>query len=246
MRVLLTLFLLGLGDAGGPLRDAGRPAPGAPPALVVITPGLPATAALGWVEALEAQGLDAFTFQLPPRGQSVEEVVLALRAAGQALGAARGRPVVLAHGYGGVFALLAQVDAAALVLVGTPLGPHPVPVLTQAPAGPVAEAWPFDAALLGGLPVEPYSGALGRAYAAWAVEMPPLPVPPCPALLVASGLDPVAPPELVRLPSAGWPQRTWRRAGLLALDPEEPTHAGLLRDPELARELARFAAGHAR
>lgn len=246
---ILGLLVFGLARAASPhaaLQDAGAPRPHARPALVVVTPGLPRAATLPWTDALEEQGLDAWTFAVSPRGQDVDAVLAELREAWAALGGGREQPVALAHGYGGVLLLLAGLDPAALVLVGTPLAAHPVAVQVVAPEGPVAERWPMDSALLGGLPVEPYSGELGRAYAGWAVRMPPLAPPGCPTLLVASNLDPVAPPELVRLPSAGWPQRSWRRAGLLGLDPREPSHAELLRDPALARELARFAAGEAR
>lgn len=248
--IAATSLILATASAADPppwrLTDAGRALPEARPALVVVTPGVPHSAYLTWIEALEQEGLDAWTLQLPARARQVEDVTAGVGAAFAALSEGRPTPVIAAHGYGGVFVLLAEVQPAALALVGTPLAAQPVPVLVDTDAPLVAESLPWDPDLLGGLPTEPYAGSLAAAYARWATEFPAYHPPQAPALLIASGIDPVAPPEVVRLPSQGWPDRQWWRAGPLGMEPADPTHAQLLSDPEIARRVARFLAQEAR
>ncbi|MCB9742066.1 MAG: hypothetical protein H6741_09295 [Alphaproteobacteria bacterium] len=225
------------------LSDAGRADPSARPVLVVVTPGVPVSAYLPWIRAIEDAGLDAWTVHAPSRGQGVDELVEGIAAAHARLSEQRGEVALAAHGYGGVLALMAEPHAARVALVAVPLAPHPVPVQVEVDGSPVAERLPWDPALLGDMPAEPYSGLLAQAYAGWASELPPLAPPGCPSLLVASTADPVAPPELVRLPSLGWEDRTWLRRGPLSLEEtEDPSHADLLLAPEAARELARFLA----
>lgn len=223
------------------LEDVGRVMPDARPALIVVTPGVPVSAYLSWTRAIEDAGLDAWVARAPSRGQEVEEIVAGVEQAFAKLAEERGAVAVAAHGYGGVFVRMAQIEPARLALVAVPLDAHPVHVEVAGVDTPVAEQLPWAPELLGGLPAEPYSGALSRAYARWAVDYPERPPPSCPSLLMSSTADPVAPPELMRLPSADWPERTWVRRGPLSLDEtEDPTHAELLLAPESARQVARF------
>lgn len=228
--------------ANGTLVDAGQAMPSARPALILVTPGVPVDAYLVWIDAVESAGLDAWTLRFQPGAQTVEEVVLGVRAGFAALSLDRETPALLAHGYGGVFALLAELQPARMALVATPLAAQPVAVRVRPEPGALATTLPWDPALLGALPAEPYSGALGRAYADWATQFPSYNPPSCPTLLVASTLDPVAPPEVVRLPSQSWPDRAWVRPGPLRYDAKDPTHAELLSDPDIARLMAKFLA----
>lgn len=240
---LLILITAALAQApGATLLDAGKALPKARPALLLVTPGVPVQAYDVWVSAVERDGLDAWTLSFEPGEQSVDEVVAGVSESFAALAQDRQTPVVLAHGYGGVFALLAEIEPSRLILVGTPLAAQPVAVDVRAEPSAQAQALPWDPALLGELPTAPFSGALSRAYAGWASEFPTYKAPVCPTLLVASTRDPVAPPEVVRLPSQSWPARTWLRPGPLNYDTHDPSHAELLSDPDLSRQLAKFAA----
>ncbi len=208
-------------------------------ALVVVTPGVQAEAYLGWVHALEEQGLDAWLVRFPAPDQTVEAVSAGVAQAYDTLSAER-EVVVAAHGYGGTFVLLSGIEPARMALVGTPLGPHAAPLAMGAPPRVVAEELPCP--LVGDLPLEPYAAEVGLAYRAWTTEYPTYTPPTAPTLLVSSGLDCVAPPETVRLPSQGWPDRHWERTGRLGLDLGELDHAMLLSDEHLAHRLARFLA----
>jgi hypothetical protein len=222
------------------LIDAGRARPEARPALLVVTPGVSPAAYDVWIDTIEDAGLDAWIVAFPGVTWTVDTAVAGLTKAFATLAQGREAPVVAAHGYAGVLVLLAPIEPAALALVGTPLGPQPVAVRTQPPPGDAALGLPWAPELLGPLDVEPTSGALGRAYAAWAVSLPDYATPRCRTLVVASGIDPVAPPEVVRLPSQTWPDRRWARVGMLGLDPEELTHGELLSDAALAADVAAF------
>ena len=208
-------------------------------ALVVVTPGVQAEAYLGWTDALEEQGLDAWIVRFPAPTQTVEAVTSGVAQAYATLSADR-EVVVAAHGYGGTFVLLSGIAPTRMALVGTPLGPHAAPLAMGDPPKVVAEGLPCP--LVGDLPLEPYAAEIGLAYRAWTAEYPAYSPPTAPTLLVSSGLDCVAPPETVRLPSQGWADRHWERAGLLGLDLDEPDHAALLRDEHLAHRVARFLA----
>ncbi len=239
----MLLALLGpLAMAGAPLIDAGRPVPDAPVALIVTTPCVDPTAWLGWAEVLEGHGFDAWLFALPPRGQEPQDAAAELRAAADELHVSRGPLVVAAHGYGGVLALMAELPAERLALVGTPLGPHAAPVVAQAPQGPVAEGLPWPQELVGELPGAPCSGELARSYVDWATIFPDFVPPTQPVLLLASDMDPVAPPETVRRPSQGWPGRSWHRVGIQSLGLHDPTHAELLLEPRHGERVAEFLA----
>ena len=102
----------------------------------------------------------------------------------------------------------------------------------------VAETLPCST----GLPMEPYSAEVALAYRSWTTAFPPYAAPSGHTLLIASGMDCIAPPETVRLPSQGWPDRTWERTGKLGLDLGELDHAGLLSDPHLSDRVARWLA----
>lgn len=220
--------------AGAGLTDAGRPVAG-PPVLIPVTPGVAPEGYGTWVQAIERRGLDAWLFEAEP-DWGPDRVRLELAAAAQTL-EQRGPLRVAAHGWGGVFALSAGVEAERWALVGVPLAP-------QAAAGPLGgERWPWPDELLGGLPEAPVDDEVLSAYRRWVSAPPPLEVPEGPVLLLASNLDAVAPPEIVRLPSRGWPQRTWERSGRLALSGADPLHAELLSDARTARRVADFLGG---
>ncbi len=226
----LPVALAGAGE--GSLVDAGAPVDG-PAVLIPVSPGVDPSAADTWVAAIEARGMDAWVFSVGPE-LGPDEVSGALAAAAQTLVAERGGYRVAAHGWGGVFALAAGLEAERWALVGVPLGSQAVP-------GPLeGERWPWPSALLGALPEAPVSPSVLIAYRRWVSDLPKLPAPGAPALLVASNLDAVAPPEAVRLPSAGWPDRTWERTGYLGLESGDPLHGDLLSDKHLARRVARY------
>lgn len=241
MGMLLALFGAVAFAAPTPtLTDAGQTRPDVRPALVVVTPGVSPAAYDVWVRAIEDAGLDAWLVVFPGVTWTVDAAVSGLTDAFATVAKGREAPVVAAHGYAGVLVLLAPIQPAALALVGTPLGPQPVVVSTQPPAGDATLGLPWAPELLGPLTMEPTSGALGRAYAAWAVSIPDYAPPRCRTLVVSSGIDPVAPPEVVRLPSQSWPDRRWARVGMLGLDPKELTHGELLSDADLAADVAAF------
>lgn len=231
---MLLISCMALASAG-PLRDVGAVVE-APAALIVVTPGVAARAYDGWVSAIEAQGMDAWVFEGDP-GLDVGGLPELLATAVAWLIEERGSVRIAAHGYGGVFALMAGVEAERWALIGVPLGPHAV-------AGPLSGTrWPWDTSLVGVLPpAKAATGALD-GYRTWVTEFPAYTAPTAPTLLVASNLDVVAPPEVVRIPSEGWPDRTWERTGLLSLERAELTHAELLKDPVLARRVAVFIGG---
>ena len=204
-------------------------------ALVVVTPGVQAEAYLGWAEALEDAGLDAWLVRFPASTQSVESVTEGVRQAYEQL--SRDRPVVVAaHGYGGTFVLLSGIQPQRMALIGTPLGPQAAALVMGPEPKVVSELLPCTT----GLPMEPYSAELGLAYRAWTTDFPSYQAPLGHTLLIASGLDCVAPPETVRLPSQTWPHRTWERTGKLGLDLGELDHADLLADERLADRIARW------
>lgn len=224
------------------LSDAGSSASKGTIALVVVTPGVKAEAYQGWVEALEDEGLDAWMLRFPAQGQDARVVRSAIEAAAQEL-TSGGRPlVVAAHGLGGVFVLQAEIQPQRMALVGTPLAAQAVPVRTQPLSAVVQEGLPFPPVLLGPLPQEPLSASLARDYLLWMKHGPELQAPRWPTLLVASGLDLVAPPEVVRLPSQEWSARSWSRSGPLGLEGRELRHGELLSDPSVAQQVAEFLA----
>jgi len=227
--LLITCMALANADA---LRDAGEVVDG-PAALVIITPGIASDAYNGWVEAIESRGMDAWVFEADPASSSAS-IGAALASASAALAAERGAISVAAHGWGGVYALTAGIAPERLALVGVPLGAHAV-------AGPLdGERWPWETSLLGAMPpAKAPAGALD-AYRDWVSDFPDYTAPTAPTLLIASNMDAVAPPEVVRLPSMGWPQRTWERAGFLSLSGADPSHGELLQDSAIARRVAEF------
>ena len=236
---LLSAMLSGARAAPGAvaLADVGVEGDG-PPVLIVVTPGVDPRAFQPWIAAIERRGLDAWTATAGSEA-SPDDVVAGLRAAGATLAAQRGPFAVAAHGYGGVFALRARLSAARIALVAAPLTHHAATLVI--PAAPPATAglpWPAD--WIGALPPAGRASAIADAYRGWAMDLPALPPPGCPALLIAAQWDIIAPPEVVRLPSQGWPDRTWERAGLLALSFQQPLHADLLTDPAVARRVARY------
>jgi hypothetical protein len=205
-------------------------------ALVVSTPGVAVDAYMGWVEALENRGFDARLLVFSP---SISSLKAAAAGVGEAAASIGSRPWVLAaHGYGGVLALLSGVKPNRMALVATPLSTQVTEIGVPAPKS--AEGLPWPEAWIGDLPGTWLTEELAIAYLSLAKEMPKYRVPDCPTWLSASGRDPVAPPETVRLVSGSWPDRTWRRAGVLSLDSSELLHAQMLTDEGIAREMAAF------
>ncbi len=238
---MLTLALLSTPLLASPvLTDVGQQERGGPVALLVATPCVDPTAWLAWAEAVEGAGLDAWVISLESRGQDPARAAAELAAGARRLAETRGPLRIAAHGYGGVLALLAELPAERLALVGTPLAAQAAPVIVAAPLGPVSQGLPWPEALVGELPAAVCSGELARAYVGWAAELPALTPPGVPVLVMTSDLDVVAPPELVRLPSRAWPDRTWYRVGLQSLALTDPLHADLLAHPAVLHRLAAF------
>lgn len=208
-----------------------------PTVLIVGTPGVAPLAYLDWIRAIEDQGGDAWLLQFPAREQSPEQIVDAVRVAAGHVPDLHG---VAAHGYAGVFTLLADLTVERLALVGVPLGPQATPVVLEPRGALVADGLPWSPDLLGPLPQVPLSGAVAAAYAAWTLAPPELPVPQGACLVLASDADVVAPPETVRRPSQGWPDRTFERVGFMSGDPADPTHGALLTHARAAQLVARF------
>ena len=203
-------------------------------ALVVTTPGVAPSAYRGWVGALEDTGFDAQLLVF--EAGNLADIVDGIRRTTADL-EARGY-VLAAHGYGGVLALLAHPSPRRLALVATPLGPQMADIRWPAEVPTLGLPWPKD--WIGSLEGAPLDPDLARTYRSWATDFPEIGVPQVPTWLASSGRDPVAPPETVRIPTAEWPHRTWKRVGPLSLDPRELTHGEMLTDADLARDLARF------
>ena len=226
-----------LRDLGGPLSAHGDDDR---VALLVSTPCVAPEGLIPWGEALEEAGLDAWVLSFEARNQSPEDLVLGIQEALRGFG---DRDLVIAaHGYAGVLVLMADTPARRLALVGTPLAAQVVPPMLRETAPVVAEGLPYAPELLGPVPGVPCSGQLGEAYARWAMDFPEYPVPQQPVLVVASNIDPVAPPESVRLPSLDWPQRSWHRAGMLGVGLVDPTHGDLLTNDRIQGMVVRFLA----
>jgi hypothetical protein len=218
----------------GDLANPGRIDPDAPVALIVTTPGIAPSAYMQWVEALEDAGFDAKLLVF--EADSLQDIVDEIRRTTAAL---EGPGYVLAaHGYGGVLALLAHPNPRRLALVATPLGPQVADIRWPGEIPSMGLPWPKT--WIGSIEDAPLDPVLARTYRSWAVEFPEFTPPQMPTYLASSGRDPVAPPETVRLPSADWPRRTWKRVGPLSLDPHELTHAEMLTDASLARDMAKF------
>jgi hypothetical protein len=226
------VVLQDLGRARSAHGDQGRVA------LLVSTPCVAPEALIPWGEALEEAGLDAWILSFEARNQTSEELVVGLQESLQWFGDRE--LVIAAHGYAGVLVLLADTPARRLALVGTPLAAQVVPPLLLEPGAVVSEGLPFAPELLGPLPTAPCSGQVAQDYARWATAFPDYAVPQQPVLVVASNIDPVAPPESVRLPSLDWPQRSWHRAGMLGVGLVDPSHGTLLTDERIEAMVVRF------
>jgi len=218
------------------VRNPGRSLEKAPVALVVTTPGIAAEAYGGWVEALENKGFDARLLVFSSAVTQLSTAAAGVRGAAKELGDRNW--VLAAHGYGGVLALMAGVTPGRMALVGTPLQAQVTRLEVPAANGQQGLPWPED--WIGSLPSTMLSRKMGRAYLSLVEEMPAYAAPACPTWLAASGSDPIAPPEIVRLASVDWPDRTWYRAGILSMAGAELQHAGLLLDPEIAQLMAEF------
>lgn len=256
-RLLLALGLSLSASAAEPAPvDAGRPMPpGTPVALVVATPGLSPAAHQPLVDALEAEGLDAWLLVLDPEHQDLQDAVeTVLPAARAALPSAR--HALVGHGLGGTLAAQAATrdPPLALALLGAPLA-FPSSALATwlceqpVPAGGVDLSRQGEARW-NGLPVlETLLGSplpeLDRVGAAWlgdlcawgaAGEAVDLRTLAAPVWVGVGDLDELGPPERVRpwLP----PQAEFVRFGLLRLDTREYRSVDLLAEGRPARALA--------
>ncbi|MCB9780730.1 MAG: hypothetical protein H6742_19335 [Alphaproteobacteria bacterium] len=245
---LLTLFAVSAADAAVPV-DVGRPMPpGTPVALVVESPGLARAAHQALFDALEAEGLDAWTVTLP----SPDPAELA-----DARAALPPDLVLVGHGIGGAWAAASAAAAPprALVLLGAPLAPPASALLDDLHARPVpaggldlaalTEARWRDRrvlALLLGTPLP----SLGRIDAAWLQALADWTAPvdlralPCPLYVGMGDLDELGQPEAIR----PWLPADARvvRFGRLRMDPTAFDHAALLASPRSTRAAARWLA----
>ena len=210
---------------------------GAEPAVVVVTPGVAPDAYDGWVAALHRRGMDVHLATLDPT-VGPEEAIHGLHLALEERAAELGPLRVAAHGYGGLLTVLSGFEAHRLALVATPLAPQLVPV----GAVPGEAGLPWSDELVGTYTPAPLHPDLSAAYAAWAAELPRYHVPTCPVFVASGNLDVMAPPEVVRLPSESWPDRTWERLGFLALEPDLP-HMDVLGQQGVTARVARFLGG---
>lgn len=247
--------------------DAGKAGAG-PAVLIVVTPGFPADSHQNLVRVLERHGLDAWTLAFPLAAQNPEQMVGAQipTALAELRGVGNRKVALVGHGLGGRLAAQAVASGAALpdalALLGVPLdlavqGDRPLDVVAWLASLPVPDAAvdlaPLSAASWKDLPVlplllgeplpalEPVSGAWLRSLAA---EVGPghavsLANAPCPVWEGTSPRDNLAPPETAR---GGLGDGVFVRFGYLRLDPREPDHLGLLRDPIPARVLADWTA----
>ena len=221
------LLLLTIGTASAwELREAHHPLPELPAALIVASPGADPGEYSELATELEAWGFDAVMAVPEASLGSVESATASLSALGRELKETRGEYQVAAHGYGGTLALMAGLEAERFALIGSPIGPHLVP--------PDFLSNPGDDNPLFEAPNE----SLRRELISWAGDMPDVPDPGVPVLLIASDADAVAPPECVRLPSRGWSERRWSRFGML--HNQRTGHLELRSSTAAAVELTRF------
>ncbi len=239
------------------LRDAGRPMPpGTPVALVVLSPGLRDDASQPLVDALEAEGIDAWTLSPPLHAQDPTRLLGVVLPAARAALPGDGHALV-GHGLGGTLAARAALDdpPLALALLGAPLRfPRsalttwmlslPIPDdgldLATVPDAP----WRGQPALplLLGQPLPPMtrvSAAWLRGLATWADDDQPLDLRDAdfPVWVGVGDLDELAPPEVVRPYLA--PDTAFVRFGYLRLDPRPYRSVDLLVDPRPTRTMAR-------
>ncbi len=207
---------------------------GGDPVVLVVTPGVEPEAFTGWSLALRRRGLDVHLATLEPT-TGPEEAIHELHAALDELEASLGPLKLAGHGYGGLLVLLSGYAPERLALIAVPLAAQPVAVLAK--GGDHGLPWPDE--LVGDYPAGPIHPDLSAAFAAWAAELPGYRVPDCPVLVASGNRDVVAPPEVVRPPSQGWPDRSWDRLGFLALEPER-LHMEVLAHEGLATTVARF------
>lgn len=258
---LIAALACDLAHAEGPpveVLDAGRPMPtGTPIALIVATPGLAMPAWDPLVQALEAEGLDAWIARFPPGAQDPDDIV--------AIGIPTARrmvpPAALAlvgHGPGGTLAARAALEdpPRALALLGAPLSPPRsglVSWLVDLPVPPegldlarVTATWqgrPALPLLVGAAPppLERASAAWLRGLQAWVRRGAPVDLRDAvfPVRAGTGLLDEVAPAEVVR-PWLG--DGAHLRFGTLRMDPQDYDNAALLAQERPTRALARWLA----
>lgn len=257
------ILLLGAGAALAALVDVGSGA-ARPAALIVETPGFAPAAYDPLSATIEGFGVDAWRLALGPDEQTDGAALRAIDAALTTLRAS-GRPVALVgHGIGGRLAARAVAERGvvpdALGLLGAPLdyrvlGDAPVALVAWMSLLPLPDR-PLDLgeltgalwrdqpalSLLLGDPLPPLTSVSPTFLAALQADVRSgrvvdLKGAPCPIWTVASQRDNLAPPEAVRAANG---DGAFVRAGYLHLDPREPDHAGLLTEPVVLRNLARW------
>jgi len=222
-------------NSGLYLTDVGSPSATKPRVVVVDTPGVAREAFLFWEQSLESAGFDVWRADFSWVVDTPEKVLAALQQLDVVW--AEQPYFVVAHGYGGRWAVEADLRAQKMVLVGVPLGPQLTPTIASVSVHPVQEGLPWPPDLLGGLPQEPLALALAQAYVDWG-RIAPTQDPLAPVYLLASGRDVVGPPECNRLPSRAWTDRQFFRVDSFSFG--EPTHGELLWDKAVLRKMIRF------
>lgn len=265
VRLLGAACLLWAGPARGEglARDAGRPMPaGSRVALIVGSPGLQAPAYDALVQAIEAEGVDAWLW-VPALADQDLQGLLAVTLPAARRDLPRPDHALVGHGLGGTLAAWAALadPPTALALLGAPLD-YPDSALTRwmralpIPAEGVDLAewkevqWTGMPALelLLGAPLD----SLDRVSARWLEDLRDLgssssPVDlgglACPSWYGAGDMDVLSPAERVR-PLLG-PRTEYLRFGYLRADPHPFDNADLLRDARSTRALARWLADRA-
>jgi hypothetical protein len=239
-------------------RDVGRSFPSkAPRALLVVTPGQDIRESAVFIEAMEAEGVDVFAIAFPVERQRLPDMVHDIQAAV----VARAPIALTGHGLGGTIAILAAAETppdrapAAVAVVGAPLLAPQQRLTTWLAAKPIPElgldlsSEAATAATWNGLPVlplllggpltstRPMSADWLATLQSWTAKDWKAPVErvAAPLWAGAGALDNLAPPEAVHpaLPK----DATFVRFGLLHLDPSDPTHLDLLRQPTAAHAM---------
>ena len=204
-----------------------------PKVVVVPTPGMTREATLTWELYLEEEGFDVWYLDLKSEIDTEQAWVEGIQRIDTVFQDSDYH--VLAHGYGARFVAQANPAARSLVLVGAPLGPQLNPTVASVPSEEVVvDALPWPSALLGPLPMRPYSAKLARAYVDIGRRSAVLD-PQAPVVLLASGGDVVAPPECVRLPTQTWTDRLFVRLDGFSFS--QKLHGELLTDPGVLRQI---------
>ena len=219
------------------LLDVGHSFQGRHRVLVAASPGVNPVATLHWERALEDAGFDAWRMFFGASVDTPERLHRAILSMDEAW--KNKTYSIVAHGYIGRFLVEANPSAQRMVLVGVPLGPQVTETRIELPADAevVLDGLPWPKTLLGPLPHAELSRAIGEQYVYFASSSV-APDPNADVLLMSSGMDVVAPPECMRLPSVDWTDRTFFRVDSAGI--RSSTHGDLLRHPVVERRMIRF------